>query len=851
MKTFSTAFLQPMVCQAGLQLLLMISTGLILLLPRIAFGETPIESAYASAFPSAAPMLVCDGAGTTWSAVSEPLPGFAQQAFYFQGTATDTLGLADIVLVAQGGNNSNHLASDLLMAIIDPRGNGVQWGGNNMTTFNLGLTDLADWPASWQDGAEIGSPWSTSVDLSAGHLYGTGVWTVLLAQGTDAANADMVYDVQLTMPEMCATGGGCTDADACNYDATAILDDGTCAYNPFGDCTCNSAVTTTETLAGGMSGTAVSFNGSGTMRNVCVELAFTGNGEAWPSDLMLSLTSPMGECLEVGGLGVTNGCAQTLSWTSWPSDWRHPFSSDYSATLDLSGTGLSGDGDWTVQLVNGDGSAAAVTYDATLTFYGICPGGVISGCTDAAACNYDDLATVDDGGCAEIDACGDCGGDNGNCSGCTYEFACNYDPDALYDDGSCNIVEDLVVGCCSFTQVLGEALSGNQSTTWQVPASSIGGLGVFDISLDFQATGSMKNWVSDLQVSFIDPNGLCLFFGGNEKTDGATGPYMSANNCTEVPGSGWPEEWDTNVAGTYTAQIDLTATALDGIGDWTIGLHNGDLNTSPAEYSALVWNVDGLCNVEGCTDTLACNYTPNFSVANDSLCVFATGCESCNADGTLEANDDDGDGICNDADLCSDTSASNYADPANTACTSAGCTNPCASNYDAAAEVDDGSCLPVPGCMDAAACNYDACADEDTGCQYLDACGVCGGSGLDIDGDGVCDSDEILGCTYPGACNLDTLATQDDGSCTFPDCGYGCDGLCLEDQDNDGVCDEFEVRGCMEPEADNYHPAATDDDGTCYFNPCIDTCPADVNEDGLVGVLDVLFVLSYYDSFCP
>ena len=55
----------------------------------------------------------------------------------------------------------------------------------------------------------------------------------------------------------------------------------------------------------------------------------------------------------------------------------------------------------------------------------------------------------------------------------------------------------------------------------------------------------------------------------------------------------------------------------------------------------------------------------------------------------------------------------------------------------------------------------------------------------------------------------------------------------------------------MEPEADNFHPAATDDDGTCYFNPCIDTCPADVNEDGLVGVLDVLFVLSYYDSFCP
>ena len=37
-------------------------------------------------------------------------------------------------------------------------------------------------------------------------------------------------------------------------------------------------------------------------------------------------------------------------------------------------------------------------------------GGCMPGCTDAEACNYDDMANVDDGSCLELDVCGDCGG---------------------------------------------------------------------------------------------------------------------------------------------------------------------------------------------------------------------------------------------------------------------------------------------------------------------------------------------------------------------------------------------------------------------------------------------------------
>ena len=50
------------------------------------------------------------------------------------------------------------------------------------------------------------------------------------------------------------------------------------------------------------------------------------------------------------------------------------------------------------------------------------------GCTYPDACNYNELANVDDGNC-----------DFGTCvvSGCTYEGADNYNAEATDDDGSC------------------------------------------------------------------------------------------------------------------------------------------------------------------------------------------------------------------------------------------------------------------------------------------------------------------------------------------------------------------------------------------------------------------------------
>ena len=93
----------------------------------------------------------------------------------------------------------------------------------------------------------------------------------------------------------------------------------------------------------------------------------------------------------------------------------------------------------------------------------------------------------------------------------------------------------------------------------------------------------------------------------------------------------------------------------------------------------------------------------------------------------------------------------------------------------------------------------------------------------------------LLGCDDADACNFDALATENDGSCTYPELFYDCDGVCFNDADLDGVCDELEVLGCTDSTACNFIDMATESDSTCTF-------PGDTCDDGdpltLVDVLN-------------
>lgn len=91
-----------------------------------------------------------------------------------------------------------------------------------------------------------------------------------------------------------------------------------------------------------------------------------------------------------------------------------------------------------------------------------------------------------------------------------------------------------------------------------------------------------------------------------------------------------------------------------------------------------------------------------------------------------------------------------------------GCTDPSACNYDASATEDDGSCAEVD-------CHGDCAGDA----QFVENCGCIGGNtGIALA--------SCFGCTDEAACNFSSEASIDDGSCEFfIDCTGECGGSAI------------------------------------------------------------------------
>ena len=164
------------------------------------------------------------------------------------------------------------------------------------------------------------------------------------------------------------------------------------------------------------------------------------------------------------------------------------------------------------------------------------------------------------------------------------------------------------------------------------------------------------------------------------------------------------------------------------------------------------------------------------------------------------------------------------------------------------------------------------------------------------DGDGPLFVDVMLaGCMDESACNFIPSASLEDDSCQYPNDGYDCEGLCLIDFDGDGICDEFEISGCVDTSACNYNSDATDDDGSCIPSGCMETeacnynalaecegeecvysccpgpgccgegmfwdyeleqcqifetCQEDLDGDGVIGINDLMELLSSFGTMC-
>ena len=98
----------------------------------------------------------------------------------------------------------------------------------------------------------------------------------------------------------------------------------------------------------------------------------------------------------------------------------------------------------------------------------------------------------------------------------------------------------------------------------------------------------------------------------------------------------------------------------------------------------------------------------------------------------------------------------------------------------------------------------------------------------DLDGDGICSP------LPPDVCDCEDA--------------IGVCGDCQSDTNGNGICDVDDVPGCTYAGAANYRVVATMDNGTCVLEAT--TCAEDVNGDGLVGVSDILVVLSTFGQVC-
>ena len=228
---------------------------------------------------------------------------------------------------------------------------------------------------------------------------------------------------------------GCMDEEACNYDAEATIDDGSCFFpEPGSTCDCTSDVSFEDVQLAAGETTSQMINGFGYITGFSVVLDFLDSpaDNSWANEMMVGITAPDGTCLQYGGYNLSLDCP---SAGMWPTGWNTNAAGTYTATA-LFPNPISGTGDWTITLLNSWNASVGALYTTTLTFEGLCEApDDIFGCTTSTACNFNALATAEDGSC-----------DYTSCAGCTDSAACNYDETATLDDDSCEFTSCVCEG---------------------------------------------------------------------------------------------------------------------------------------------------------------------------------------------------------------------------------------------------------------------------------------------------------------------------------------------------------------------------------------------------------------------
>jgi len=427
-----------------------------------------------------------------------------------------------------------------------------------------------------------------------------------------------------------ATVLGCLNPGACNYNAAANVSDGSCEFDSCAGCmladACNYDADATIAINSTCTYPAEDYlDCDGNCLNdadadgICDELEVAGCTDETAFNYDADATDDDGSCVAVV-TGCLNDSACNYNAEANTSDGSCDFDSCVGCMIV---TACNYSADYTVA-ANGTCTYPAEDYldcdgnclnDADAD--GICDELEVAGCTDETAFNYDADATDDDGSCEAV------------VEGCLQASACNYDANANTSNGSCDF--DSCVGCMI------EAAC-NYSPDYTIAAN---GTCTYPTQSYFDCDGNCLN--------DSDGDGIC------DEVDDCFGTYDSCGVC-----AGPGEIYECGCADIPEGDCDCDGNQLDVVGVC------GGTCTEDADADGICDDVDdcvgeydscGVCNGPGEIYECGCADIPEGDCDCDGNQLDALGV----CGGTCEG-DDDGDGICNDAEIvgCQEEDACNY-----------------------------------------------------------------------------------------------------------------------------------------------------------------------------------------------
>ena len=479
------------------------------------------------------------------------------------------------------------LPGDYTLNMIDAFGDG--WNGGS-ATFTNGLGDVVGYFTL--DVGNAGTGILTVAPYSMDPVYTAGDFTCFAtATGSDGTGVCSLFDSDDVNFEFVSTVGtlyyvlvggtsgafdltfdcavvveGCMNPAACNFDPLANVSTDTC---DFWSCVCASAtgipvqMNMVDAFGDGWN------NASYTISDLAGNLVTAGDldnaqysvdndnwaGPEYGFDMI---------CLEPGCYNITIA----------PGDWASEVS-------------------WDITLQDGTILVAGGAPDSQT----ISVGGAVCGCMDPGACNYDILATDEDGSCEYL-----------TCAGCTDALSCSYDALATIDDGTCCYSNCLEV---QMFDSYGDGWNGGVYTLSSVDGTVIGS-GTIDL--------------------------------GSSATD----TYCLADGCytIDVVGASWATEMSWTILGAFGGLVsglaDESVTFNVGTGDQCIV--GCDISCA-CNYNAAV-NISDVATCvftgcEGCTYPDAVNFDA-LALTDDGTCTFdiANPCPAdLNGDGSITTGD--------------------------------------------------------------------------------------------------------------------------------------------------------------------------------------------------------------------